>query len=83
MGRLDKNKMTNFDGKEGENNQNLMNYKYNTLNDENKLQNKKIEDLQKQLSNMRKIGKEKDNEISTLLNKITQMKNALKMSDQS
>ena len=60
-----------------------MNYKYNTLNDENKLQNKKIEDLQKQLSNMRKIGKEKDNEISTLLNKITQMKNALKISDQS
>jgi hypothetical protein len=83
LGRLDKNKMTNFDGKEGENNQNLMNYKYNTLNDENKLQNKKIEDLQKQLSNMRKIGKEKDNEISTLLNKITQMKNALKISDQS
>ena len=83
LGRLDKNKMTNLDGKEGENNQNLMNYKYNTLNDENKLQNKKIEDLQKQLSNMRKIGKEKDNEISTLLNKITQMKNALKISDQS
>ena len=66
-----------------ENSQNLMNYKYNTLNDENKLQNKKIEDLQKQLSNMRKIGKEKDNEIATLLNKITQMKNALKISDQS
>ena len=83
LGRLDKNKMTNFDGKEGENNQNLMNYKYNTLNDENKLQNKKIEDLQKQLNNMRKIGKEKDNEISTLLNKITQMKNALKINDQS
>lgn len=83
LGRLDKNKMTNFEGKEGENNQNLMNYKYNTLNDENKLQNKKIEDLQKQLNNMRKIGKEKDNEISTLLNKITQMKNALKINDQS
>ena len=60
-----------------------MNYKYNTLNGENKLQNKKIEDLQKQLSNIRKIGKEKDNEISALLNKITQMKNALKMSEQS
>ena len=60
-----------------------MNYKYNTLNDENKLQNKKIEDLQKQLCNMRKIGKEKDNEITTLLNKITQMKNALKITDQS
>ena len=83
MGRLDKNKMTNFDGKEGENNQNLMNYKYNTLNDENKLQNKKIEDLQKQLNNFKKKGKEKDNEISTLLNKITQIKNSLKMNEQS
>ena len=58
-----------------------MNYKLNTLKDENKLQNKKIEELQKNIDNIKNIGKEKDNEISLLLNKINSMKKELKITD--
>ena len=75
---LNKKNLINFDGKENDNNVKKMNYKLETLNDENKLQNKKIEELEKHLDNIRNIGKEKDNEITLLLNKVNSMKNELK-----
>ena len=59
----------------------MMNYKLNTLKDENKLQNKKIEEMQIHLDNIKNIGKEKDKEISTLLNKIGMIKKELLMKD--
>ena len=79
---MDKNKILNFDGKEiDKNNAKMMNYKLNTLKDENKLQNKKIEEMQIHLDNIKNIGKEKDKEISTLLNKIGMIKKELLMKD--
>ena len=78
---LDKRYLLNFDGKEINNNEKMMNYKLNTLKDENKLQNKKIEELQNHLDNIKNIGKEKDKEITTLLNKIGILKKELKMKD--
>ena len=78
---LDKKKLLNLDGNETDSNIKMMNYKLNTLKDENKLQNKKIEELQKNIDNIKNIGKEKDNEISLLLNKINSMKKELKITD--
>ena len=81
--KLDKNQYINFnlEGKENDNNIKMMNYKLNTLKDENKLQNKKIEDLEKHLNDIKNIGKEKDNEISKLLKQINILKNELKLYD--
>ena len=56
-----------------------MNHKLNLLKDENIQQNKKIEELNKHLDNIKHIEKEKDNEINALLNKINSMKNTLKL----
>ena len=78
---LDKRNLLNFEQKEIYNNDKMMNYKLNTLKDENKLQNKKIEELQNHLDNIKNIGKEKDKEITTLLNKIGVLKKELKMKD--
>ena len=77
----DRKKLFNLDGNEMDSNIKMMNYKLNTLKDENKLQNKKIEELQKNLDNIKNIGKEKDNEISLLLNKINSMKKELKITN--
>ena len=56
-----------------------MNYKLNILKDEAIKENKKIEELNKYLDNIKNIEKEKDNEINALLNKINSMKNSLKI----
>ena len=77
----DRKKSFSLDGNETDSNIKMMNYKLNTLKDENKLQNKKIEELQKNLENIKNIGKEKDNEISLLLNKINSMKKELKITN--
>ena len=75
---LDKKPLLNIEIKGKDNNIRMMNYKLNTLKEENKLQNKKIEELQKNLENIKNLGKEKENEISMLLSKINSMKNELK-----
>ena len=81
--KIDKNQFINFnlEGKENDNNIKMMNYKLNTLKDEDKLQNKKIDDLEKHLNNIKNIGKEKDNEISKLLKQINALKNEIKLYD--
>ena len=56
-----------------------MNYKLNTLKDENLLQNKKTEELQKHLNNIKNIEQKNDNEIALLLKKISSKKNELKL----
>jgi len=76
LGTLNKTKV--YDGKDSDENMKMIQYKLDTLNDENNLQNKKIEDLKKNLDKMKNVGKEKDNEIKKLRNEITSMKNALK-----
>ena len=81
FGVLDKKPLFNMDIKGNDNNIKMMNYKLNTLKDENKLQNKKIEEMQIHLENIKNIGKEKDKEITMLLNKISSMKNELKISN--
>ena len=78
---LGKKKLLNIEGKDNDNNIKMMNYKLNTLKDENKLQNKKIEELQKHLDSIKSIGKEKDNEIAILLNKISSMKKEMKINE--
>ena len=45
-------------------------------------QNKKIEELNKHLDNIKNIEKEKENEINALLNKINSMKINLKFDNQ-
>ena len=81
--KLEKNQFINFnsEGKETDSNIKMMNYKLNTLKDEIKLQNKKIEDSEKHLKNIKNIGKEKDDEISRLLKQINIVKNELKLYD--
>ena len=78
FGGLDKKPLLNIEIKGKDNNIRMMNYKLNTLKEENKLQNKKIEELQKNLNNIKNLEKEKENEISMLLSKINSMKNELK-----
>jgi hypothetical protein len=80
-GNLDKLKIMNYDGKDSTENMKMMQYKLETLNDEYNLQNKKIEELKKNLDKIKNVGKEKDNEIMKLRNEITSMKNALKSND--
>ena len=70
--------MQNFEGKENEEGIKMMNHKLNLLKDENFQQNKKIEELNKHLDNIKNIEKEKENEINALLNKINSMKINLK-----
>ena len=79
VGILDKINLLNLDGKENEGGIKIMNHKLNLLKDENIQQNKKIEELNKHLDNIKHIEKEKDNEINALLNKINSMKNTLKL----
>ena len=79
VGILDKINASNIDGKENEGGIQEMNYKLNILKDENIKENKKIEELNKHLDNIKNIEKEKDNEINALLNKINSMKNSLKI----
>ena len=79
VGILDKINVINFEGKENEGGIKIMNQKLNLLKDENIQQNKKIEELNKHLDNIKIIEKEKDNEINALLNKINSMKNNLKL----
>ena len=82
-GTLNNEKIINYDGKDSNDNMKMMKYKLETLNDECNLQNKKIEDLKKNLDKIKNVGKEKDNEIIKLRNEITSMKNknALKSND--
>ena len=68
----------NFEGKENEEGIKMMNHKLNLLKDENFQQNKKLEELNKHLDNIKIIEKEKENEINALLNKINSMKINLK-----
>ena len=82
FGNLDKKKLFNFEGKGIDNKIKMMNYKLNTLKDENKLQNKKIEELHYYLNTIKNEEKEKDNEIEIILNKIKSLKNELKMKDE-
>ena len=79
VGIMDKINVINFEGKENEGGIKIMNQKLNLLKDENIQQNKKIEELNKHLDNIKIIEKEKDNEINALLNKINSMKNNLKL----
>ena len=79
IGILDKVNLSNLEGKDNEGGIKVMNYKLNVLKDENIQQNKKIEELNKHLDNIKNIEKEKDNEINALLNKINTMKNSLKI----
>ena len=79
IGIMDKINVINFEGKENEGGIKIMNQKLNLLKDENMQQNKKIEELNKHLDNIKIIEKEKDNEINALLNKINSMKNNLKL----
>ena len=79
FGTLDKKKLLNFDGNENDNNIKMKNYKLNTLKDENILQTKKIEEMQKHLNNIKNIEQKNDNEISMLLKKISSIKNELKI----
>ena len=81
VGILDKINLLNLDGKENEGGIKIMNHKLNLLKDENIQQNKKIEELNKHLDNIKHIEKEKDNEINALLNKINSMKNTLKLNN--
>ena len=79
VGIMDKINVINFEGKENEGGIKIMNQKLNLLKDENIKKNKKIEELNKHLDNIKIIEKEKDNEINALLNKINSMKNNLKL----
>ena len=81
--KLDKNQYINFslEGKENDNNIKMMNYKLNTLKDENKLLQKKNEDLEKNLNNIKNIGKKKDCEMSKLINQINILKSEIKLYD--
>ena len=79
IGILDKINLLNFDGKEKEGDIKVTNNKLNFLKDENIQQNKKIEELQKHLDNIKNLEKEKEKEINILLNKINSMKNNLKI----
>ena len=81
IGTLNKVKTMKYDGKDSNENMKMMQYKLETLNDEYNLQNKKIEELKKNLDKIKNVGKEKDNEIMKLRNEITSMKNALKSND--
>ena len=81
FGILDKKKLLNFDGKENEYNLKMMNYRLNTIKDENILQNKKTEELQKHLCNVKNLEKKNDNEIALLLKKISSRKNELKIKE--
>ena len=78
---MDKINLLNFDGKEKEGDIKVTNNsKLNFLKDENIQQNKKIEELQKHLDNIKNLEKEKEKEINILLNKIiNSMKNNLKI----
>ena len=78
IGIIDMINMQNFEGKENEEGIKMMNHKLNLLKDENFQQNKKIEELNKHLDNIKNIEKEKENEINALLNKINSMKINLK-----
>ena len=49
------------------------------IKDENLLQNKKIEELQKHLNNIKTIEQKNDNEIARLSKKISSMKSELKI----
>ena len=82
IGNLDKKKLSNFEGKGIDNKIKMMNYKLNTLKDENTLQNKKIDELQYYLNNIKNEEKEKDNEIEILISKINSVKNELKIKDE-
>ena len=79
LGTLNNKKMLNFDGKENDNNIKMMNNKLNMMKDENLLQNKKIEELQKHLNNIKTIEQKNDNEIALLSKKISSMKSELKI----
>ena len=76
---VDKINVSNIEGKENEEGIKIMNNKLNLLKDENIQQNKKIEELNKHLYNIKHIEKEKDIEINALLNKINSMKTSLKL----
>ena len=78
IGIIDNISVLNLEGKENEEGLKMMNHKLNLLKDENFQQNKKIEELNKHLNNIKHIEKEKENEINTLLNKINSMKINLK-----
>jgi len=80
-GTLNKEKIMNYNGKDSNDNLKMMKYKLETLNDEYNLQNKKIEELKKNLDKTKNYGKEKDSEIMKLRNEITYMKNVLKSND--
>ena len=82
VGIIDLINMQNFEGKENEEGIKMMNHKLNLLKDENFQQNKKIEELNKYLDNIKNIEKEKENEINALLNKINSMKINLKFDNQ-
>ena len=82
VGIIDMINMQNFEGKENEEGIKMMNHKLNLLKDENFQQNKKIEELNKHLDNIKNIEKEKENEINALLNKINSMKINLKFDNQ-
>ena len=78
IGIIDMINIQNFEGKENEEGIKMMNHKLNLLKDENFQQNKKLEELNKHLDNIKNIEKEKENEINALLNKINSMKINLK-----
>ena len=59
---MDKINLLNFDGKEKEGDIKVTNNKLNFLKDENIQQNKKIEELQKHLDNIKNLEKEKEKE---------------------
>jgi chromosome segregation ATPase len=78
IGIIDNISVLNLEGKENEEGLKMMNHKLNLLKDENFQQNKKLEELNKHLDNIKNIEKEKENEINALLNKINSMKINLK-----
>ena len=80
-GTLNKEKIMIYDGKNSNDNLKMMKYKLETLNDECNLQNKKIEELKRNLDKTKNYGKEKDSEIMKLRNEITYLKNVLKSND--
>ena len=82
IGIIDNISVLNLEGKENEEGLKMMNHKLNLLKDENFQQNKKIEELNKHLDNIKNIEKEKENEINALLNKINSMKINLKFDNQ-
>ena len=82
IGIIDNISVLNLEGKENEEGLKMMNHKLNLLKDENFQQNKKIEELNKHLNNIKHIEKEKENEINILLNKINSMKINLKFDNQ-